>query len=94
MSECKSSTVPGNPNVSDSLSSGNTALHFAAAEGHLDCLRLLLQNHGDATLLNAEVKTCLGVAPPESKEAIAKMSESIIMFSSCILVLVLTSTHK
>ena len=84
--------VAGNPNVSDSLSSGNTALHFAAAEGHLNCLRLLLQHHGNATLLNAEGKTCLEVAPPESREAISKMSETTLS-SSCILVVLFTSVH-
>ncbi|KAL8587313.1 hypothetical protein ACOMHN_045560 [Nucella lapillus] len=63
----------GDPNLPDGLCSRNTALHFAAAEGHLECLRLLLRYGGDLSLLNAERKSCLQFAPPECKEAVSKL---------------------
>jgi hypothetical protein len=69
------SFCPGNPNVRDGLSKKDTALHMAAVEGHMDCLRLLLQYKGDATLLNAEGKTCVQVASPEHRENIAQLSK-------------------
>ncbi|XP_046370563.2 uncharacterized protein LOC124144983 [Haliotis rufescens] len=57
----------GDANVCDNLR-GNTGLHYAAEEDHLDCLRLLLEVGGQPEICNSDNLTVFGVATGESRD--------------------------
>ena len=51
----------GNPNQQDALH-GYSAVHYAASQGHTDCLKELLKAGGQTDLLTKDGQTCLDIA--------------------------------
>ena len=54
---------------------GCTAMHYAASEGHVQCLQLMLKVGGRYDGKNNENKTPLDVATGECREILQKLSE-------------------
>jgi ankyrin repeat protein len=52
--------IEAGADVNNQCEHGRTALHMAAAWGHADSVRLLLENGADATIIDDE-----GLSPPE-----------------------------
>lgn len=54
---------PGDPNKPDLLK-GNSAVHYAAREGHEQCLQLLVTAGGHYSVYNQDRQNCLDIADP------------------------------
>lgn len=88
----------GDPNKKDLLA-GNTSVHYAAQENHIDCLQLLVDAGGRYDIQNNDGKSCLDLATGEcfsvleslkvkdlmamSTEEIKKQLEEAIQDKSC-----------
>lgn len=63
----------------------DTALHKAAEEGHLECLKLLIEAGADATLKNSDGKTALDNAVYQCKNECAEYLKPVIALNySCV----------
>ena len=70
----------GNPNKSDKLTA-NTAVHYAAVEGHPTCLRLLIEAGGDYSLTNNDGETAYDMATRACERVIEKKREYRIEYN-------------
>lgn len=67
----KVSDCSGNPNLPDKHLC-NTAVHYAAQEGHPTCLRLLIEAGGDYSITNFDGYTALDLATRACERVIEK----------------------
>lgn len=67
----------GNPNTADRLCA-NTALHYAAVEGHPTCLRLLIEAGGDYSLPNGDGDTAFDLATRACERVIERRRECVL----------------
>ncbi|KAK3104953.1 hypothetical protein FSP39_013944 [Pinctada imbricata] len=73
--------VTGDPNKADLLV-GNTSVHYAAKEDHVECLQCLLQAGGLYSVRNSEGKTCLDVATGECFKILESLKVKDLMTMS------------
>jgi hypothetical protein len=59
--------LTGDPNVQDTLR-GCTAMHYAASQGHTECLRLLLAVESMCLVKNTDGESALDVAVGECRK--------------------------
>jgi len=66
--------LQGDPNKADSLR-GCTAVHYAAREGHVTCLRLLIKSGGCCDITNRDGDSALDVASDECQDLLKSLSK-------------------
>ncbi|XP_061197457.1 ankyrin repeat domain-containing protein 12-like [Saccostrea echinata] len=71
----------GDPNKKDLLV-GNTAVHYAAQEHHVECLRLLIDAGGCHDIKNSEGKSCLDLAAGECFSMLESLRVKELMVKS------------
>ena len=67
-------SVPGDPNKADYLQS-RTAMHYAAEQGHVECLRMLVDAGGRYDIKDANGKDCLDLVTPGGRKILERLSK-------------------
>lgn len=71
----------GDPNKKDLLA-GNTSVHYAAQENHIDCLQLLIDAGGRYDIKNNDGKSCLDLATGECFSVLESLKVKDLMAMS------------
>lgn len=71
----------GDPNKKDFLA-GNTSVHYAAQENHIDCLQLLIDAGGRYDIKNNDGKSCLDLATGECFSVLESLKVKDLMAMS------------
>lgn len=71
----------GDPNKKDLLA-GNTSVHYAAQENHIECLKLLINAGGRYDIRNNDGKSCLDLATGECISALESLKVKDLMAKS------------
>lgn len=71
----------GDPNKKDLLA-GNTSVHYAAQENHIDCLQLLVDAGGRYDIQNNDGKSCLDLATGECFSVLESLKVKDLMAMS------------
>lgn len=64
----------GDPNKCDYLQS-RTAMHYAAEQGHVECLQMLVNAGGRYDIKDSSGKNCLDLATPGGRKILEKLGK-------------------